>query len=105
MGASQTIVYNEDVDLAMSEARLNLKYRVPDKQRLEWARRIVDGMGDRSPKNTTEVYAREQIILDERQSTEIVVQALRIGDVGIATTPNETYALTGLKIKLQRFKT
>ena len=26
-------------------------------------------------------------------------KALRIGDIGIATTPNETYALTGLKIK------
>ncbi|HUT90914.1 MAG TPA: LamG domain-containing protein [Thermoguttaceae bacterium] len=100
-GAYETITYNEDADLAMSEARLNLRYRVPDKQRLEWARRIVDAMGDRPPKNTTEVYAREQIILDERQSTEIVVQALRIGDIGIATTPNETYALTGLKLKLR----
>ncbi len=101
LGALEKIDYAEEVDLAMSEARLNLKYRVPDKQRLEWARRIVDAMGDRPPKSTTEVYAREQIILDQRQSTEIVVQALRIGDIGIATTPNETYALTGLKLKLQ----
>ena len=50
-------------------------------------------------RTTTEVYAREQIILHERQQTEIVVQALRIGDIGIATTPTETYAITGLKIK------
>ena len=99
--AYETIVYNEDVDLAMAEARLHLKYRAPDKQRLEWARSIVEAMGDQLPKTTTEVYAREQIILHERQSTEIVVQALRIGDIGIATTPNETYALTGLKLKLQ----
>jgi hypothetical protein len=27
------------------------------------------------------------------------VQGIRIGDIGIATTPNETYAITGLKIK------
>jgi len=101
LGAYKTIVYAEEVNLAMAEARLNLKYRVPDKQRLEWAHRIVEAMGNRPPKNTTEVYAIEQVILDERQSTEIVVQALRIGDIGIATTPNETYALTGLKIKLQ----
>src|SRR5690606_20785665 len=47
----------------------------------------------------TEVYAREQIFLHERQRTEVVVQAIRLGDVGIATTPCETYALTGLKIK------
>jgi hypothetical protein len=45
------------------------------------------------------VYAREQIILHELQRTEVVVQALRIGDIGIATTPCETYAVTGLKIK------
>jgi len=101
LGAYETIAYDGDVDLAMSEARLNLKYRVPDKQRLEWARQIVDAMEGEPPKTSTEVYAKEQIILDERQSTEIVVQALRIGDIGIATTPNETYALTGLKVKLQ----
>ncbi|MFA7006198.1 MAG: LamG domain-containing protein, partial [Verrucomicrobiia bacterium] len=35
----------------------------------------------------------------QRQCTEIVVQALRIGDIGLATTPCETYAITGLKIK------
>jgi hypothetical protein len=58
-------------------------------------------MGDRPPKDTREVYAREQIILNDWQATEIVVQALRIGEIGIATTPNETYALTGLKLKLQ----
>ncbi len=99
--AYRTVTYQDDVDLAMAEARLDLKYRTPDKQRLEWARRIVDGMGDREPNTTEEVYAQEQILLDEMQSAEIVVQALRIGDMGIATTPNETYALTGLKLKRQ----
>ena len=101
MAAYGTIEYDRKADLAMSEARLHLNYRVPDEQRLQWARRIVDGMGDRPPKDSPEVYAREQIILHERQSTDIVVQAVRIGDIAIATTPNETYALTGLKIKLQ----
>jgi hypothetical protein len=99
--ACETITYSEDADLGMSEARLPLTYRVPDKQRLEWAQRIVAEMGDRPPKDTTEVYAREQIILHRQPATEVVVQALRIGDIGIATTPTETYALTGLKLKLQ----
>ena len=99
--AYESISYDESADLAMAETRMELNYRVPDKQRLEWARRIVDAMGDRLPKTSEEVYAREQIILHERQSTEIVVQALRIGSIAIATTPTETYALTGLKLKLQ----
>ena len=99
MKAYAGIKYRDDADVAMAEQRMTLKYRVPDKQRLEWAQRVVATMGDRLPKDTSEVYAREQIYLHERQQTEIVVQALRIGDIGIATTPTETYAITGLKIK------
>jgi hypothetical protein len=99
MAAYKTIQYRDDVDLAMAERRMTLNYRVPDKQRLQWAQGIVEAMGDRPPKTVTEVYAREQLLLHERQRTEVVVQALRIGDIGIATTANETYAITGLKIK------
>ncbi|MFN0075772.1 MAG: LamG-like jellyroll fold domain-containing protein [Prosthecobacter sp.] len=99
MKAYAGIKYGDEPVVAMAEKRMTLKYRVPDKQRLEWAQRIVAAMGERAAKTPTEVYAREQIILHERQQTEIVVQALRIGDIGIATTPNETYAITGLKVK------
>lgn len=101
MAACGTIKYDQNVDLAMAEARLHFNYRVPDQQRLEWAQRIVARMGDRPPKDRPEIYAREQIILHERQSTDVVVQAVRIGEIAIATTPTETYALTGLKIKRQ----
>jgi hypothetical protein len=93
------IQYRSDVDLAMSEQRLRLKYRVPNKQMLEWAQRTVDAMAGQPLKTPTEVYAREQILLHEKQETDVVVQALRLGDIGITTTPNETYAVTGLKIK------
>lgn len=101
VAAYEDIVYQNDVDLAMREARLNLKYRVPNQQRLEWARRIVEKMGGRLPKTKEEIYAREQVLLHERKGTEIVVQAIRIGETAIVTTSNETYALTGLKLKRQ----
>jgi len=99
MTALAEVEYQADADIAMDERRMTLKYRVPNKQMLEWAQRVVDEMNGQPPKNKTEVYAREQLILHERQETEIVMQGLRIGDIGIATTPNETYAITGLKIK------
>jgi hypothetical protein len=101
VSALESIEYRHDVDLAMAERRMELKYRVPDEQRLKWAREIVDAMPNLSARNQNEFYAVQQVLLHERQSTEIVLQALRIGDIGIATTPNETYALTGLKVKLQ----
>jgi hypothetical protein len=94
-----SIEYVDHGDLSMAETRLPLRYRVPDKQRLEWAQRMVDGFEGETPSDQTEVYAREQVLLDQMKSTKVVVQAIRIGDVAIATTPNETYALTGLKIK------
>lgn len=100
MKAYAGIEYDAEPKIAMAEARLDLAYRVPDTQRLEWAQRIVDAMGERTvPTDKTEVYAKEALILHERQRAEVVVQGLRIGDIGIATTPCETYAITGLKIK------
>ena len=81
--AYQQVSYRDDVKVAMLERRMALKYRVPDQQRLEWAHRVVHGLGDQLPKTRTEVYAMEQVILHERQQTEVVVQALRIGDIAI----------------------
>ncbi len=93
------IHHSRPQSIAMQEARIPMNYRVPDAQRLEWAERIVREMGDRLPKNQTEVYAREQVLLNSLQRTEVVVQGIRLGEIGIATTPCETYAVTGLKIK------
>jgi hypothetical protein len=93
------ISYRSDVDVAMAEQRLPMDYRVPNKQMLEWAQRVTSERGERPEKTNTEVYAKEQLILHELQNTEVVVQALRVGEIGISTTPCETYAVTGLKIK------
>lgn len=87
--------------LAMEETRLPLRYRTPDKQLLQWAQQIVQTLGDRLPQTQEEIYAQEQVLLDQLQETVVVLQAIRIGDITIATTPNETYALTGLKLKQQ----
>jgi len=101
LGAHKKIEHRADLDLAMAERRMQLDYRVPNQQRLTWARAIVEKMGDREPVNQVEAYAREQLILDEKKTAEVVVQAIRIGSMAITTTPTETYALTGLKLKLQ----
>lgn len=98
--AHKKIDYEIPESIAMAETRMTLGYRVPNQQLLDWAEQVVAEMGDRPPKTKPEVYACEQLILHEKQETEIVVQALRLGrDIAIATTPNETYAISGLKIK------
>ncbi|MCC6884290.1 MAG: hypothetical protein IT576_19180, partial [Verrucomicrobiales bacterium] len=45
------ITYRSDITLAMEEAKLPLRYRLPDKQRLEWAHRLVDSLPDGQPTN------------------------------------------------------
>ena len=95
------IDYEPAASVAMAETRLPMKYRVPDAQRLQWAREITERLEGQPPKDRVEVYAREQVLLHEMQQTQVVVQAIRIGRFGFVTTPNETYALTGLKLKTQ----
>jgi hypothetical protein len=97
--AYQKVRYQDWVPLAMEGSRLTLKRRVPDEERLRWARAIVERLGPRKPKDQTEVYAREQLFLDQEPERELKLQAIRIGEFGITAIPNEVYGLTGLKLK------
>jgi len=101
MEAVQMVKYQDTVTLGMVERKLRLGYRVPDSKRLAWARPLAEGVKDDKPKDKQEVYAREAVILDGRKSTEVKLQAIRIGELTIATLPNEVYAITGLKLKAQ----
>jgi putative membrane-bound dehydrogenase-like protein len=101
MQALKTVTYHDYAPLGMVEKTLELNYRVPDEKRLAWARPIAAKIENDVPKNKEEVYAREALILHERQKTSVKLQAIRIGDLSIATLPNEVYAITGLKLKAQ----
>lgn len=99
MKALQTVKYVDHAPLGMIEKTLELSYRVPDEKRLAWARPIAAKIENDLPKDKEEVYAREALILHERQKTTVKLQAIRIGDLSIATLPNEVYAITGLKLR------
>src|SRR5204862_531523 len=99
--ACQKIQYQAWVPLKMAERKLPLNYRAPDDSRLAWARQVAATIQGPVPKTLPEIYALEAIYLHERPRTELKLQALRIGDLGIAAIPNEVYAITGLKIKAQ----
>jgi putative membrane-bound dehydrogenase-like protein len=99
--ALQTIRYQAWVPLKMAERKLPLNYRAPDAARLAWAKQVAAGITNPVPRTQPEIYALEALYLHERPRTELILQAVRIGEVGIAAIPNEVYALTGLKIKAQ----
>lgn len=99
MKALQTVQHVDHAPLGMVEKTLELPYRVPDEKRLAWARPLAAKIENDVPKSKEEVYAREALILHERQKTSVKLQAIRIGDLSIATLPNEVYAITGLKLR------
>ena len=99
--AVKKIQYRDHVSLVMAETKLKLRRRVADESRLAWAQKIVTAMGDRIPKDLAEVYAREQVLIAAEPERELKLQALRIGDLGIAAIPDEVFAITGLKLKAQ----
>ncbi len=97
--AYRGIKFTNYVSLAMEQSKLKLNFRTPSEERLEWARKMATTLGNRLPQTLPEVYALEATYLHERPVTELVLQAIRIGDVGIAASPNEVFAISGLKIK------
>jgi hypothetical protein len=99
--AIRHVKYQSDVPLAMHETKLTLQRRVPSAEKLAWAKKMAAKIGDRRPKGWPEVYALEQIELAAEPHRELKLQALKIGDVAIAAIPDEVFAITGLKLKLQ----
>lgn len=99
MTAIEDLNYRSDVPVRMAEKRLTMDRRVPDEERLAWARRLNRLRGDRPPKDRPEVYALQAEHLHENPTDEVVLQAIRVGELGITGIPNEVYGLTGLKLK------
>ncbi len=99
--AQQQIQHRRDVTLAMAESRFRLNRRLPDSERLAWAKPINEQRGDQPPRNQVEVYAQQAAWIDQNRDAEVVLQAVRIGELAITAMPNEVYGITGLKLKQQ----
>ena len=98
--AYKTIEYYDWVPLEMREQKLVLGVRMPNEEEVTRAREFMKTFAGRKPQNWQEVYARETILLSDMPPTrELKLQAIRIGDLGIAAIPCEVYGSTGLTIK------
>ncbi len=93
------IKYTADVPLAMHESELELGVRRPTDEELKAAQERL--LGKVAPlKGTPDIYARETVLMAAYPPTvKAKVQAIRIGDLAIASSPCETFTETGLAIK------
>jgi hypothetical protein len=99
--AYRQIQYHSWVPLVMQQRLLEMNVRMPRPEEVAKAKEyIAANLPERKPRTWAEVYARETILLDRLPPTrELKLQAIRLGDFGIAAIPCEVYGRTGLQIK------
>jgi hypothetical protein len=97
--AWKTVEFQPWVPLHVNGASLTLRIRRPDPADVEAAKAALSAAGP-DLNTLAEVYARETVLLTERPDrVEIPMQAIRIGDLGIATFPGEAFVELGLDVK------
>jgi hypothetical protein len=94
------IQYFDSVPLAMVEKRITIGNRVPTPEEVQAAKDHVAKFPDGKPQNVADVYATNVAEMGDWPKTcEVVVQAIRIGELAITALPAEVYGSTGLEIK------
>ncbi len=94
------IEYRDRASLAMREANLRLARRPTPKDEVARAKFVLSQVEGMELRGVEQIYARETVLLNEYPPyVETLVQALKIGELGIATSPCETFVETGLAIK------
>ncbi len=97
----QTRQHREWVELRAVQSELALQVRRPTPQLIERAKQVLG-----RPKNVPPIHAREEEYARRTLSMatwpaeiRVILQAFRIGELGIAAIPFETFAETGLQLK------
>lgn len=95
------IEFHDWVPLAAASEKLTLNVRRPDTRMIENAKNSL-----KKPESAKLVHPHEKIyaerllqFVDWPDQMDIILQAFRIGDLGVVTSPFETFTDTGLKIK------
>jgi len=97
----RTLRFHDWVKLQASAAELELKMRRPTPELVHRAEQVLARPASASPIHAHEViYAgRTMDAKNWPETTRILLQSFRIGDLGIAAVPFETFTETGLEIK------
>lgn len=98
--AYRRIEFKEHVTLSAAVREITLGVRRPTAEEVAKAKEILDGAKGRVLQTLPEVYARETVLLAEYPATvPVLLQAMRVGDLGIVAIPCEVFAEIGLEIK------
>src|SRR5262249_45233441 len=97
--ASKEIKHRAWVPLATAEKEIELGIRLPSDDDVARAREVL-AKAPMPLKTLQEIYARETVLLAKYPPTvRAKLQAIRVGELGIVSSPCETFVETGLEIK------
>ncbi|MBW3541195.1 MAG: neutral/alkaline non-lysosomal ceramidase N-terminal domain-containing protein [Planctomycetes bacterium] len=100
MRAYRKIEHKDWAPIAMRETEIELGVRLPSEADVEQAKKLLSEAGPGPYRDRTHIYARETLLLAHYPpQVKAKIQAIRIGELGIATSPCETFVETGLAIK------
>lgn len=99
MAAYEGISHESTLHLDMAQSELSLARRKPTKEILERSRALLADPPD-SATARERIYAQRAVDLEEGpDEVTVILQAMRIGRLGIVSLPFETFVETGLAIK------
>jgi len=94
--------FRKDISLAMEQTLLTLKTRQPTNKQIAYAKKVLAVDNPKSLPSRAVPYANRTLALaNGARVEEIVLQALRIGEVGITSIPCEVLCEIGLTLKAQ----
>jgi hypothetical protein len=92
--------YQEHLVLTVHQAEVQLDVRHPSQAEVQQAKRIIANIKGHKARTPKEIYAKETIDLSKYpDKVELIIQAMRIGDVGIVAIPCEVFVEIGLELK------
>ncbi|WP_232056333.1 hypothetical protein [Tuwongella immobilis] len=100
VGVLKTMQYRSETTLAAATEEISLSVRKGSAEELQRARELIAASKTPVLQGLPAIYARETVLLDQYPDTvPMVLQAMRIGDVGITAIPCEVFVEIGLEIK------
>lgn len=95
----KTLEFKTDVPLGMVEREMKVAVRKPTSEMLARAAELLSGKRESSHRLDKAYAQRITDLAAGPDEYMIILQALRIGKVGIATSPFETFCETGLELR------
>lgn len=98
--AANAMEYRDTAPIGMLERELRLRNRRPSPEQLRFARAALEEKDESKLPRNAKAYAERAIRLNEGpEFTDLKLQALRVGDLGIAAIPCEVFTEIGITLK------